>query len=523
MHPRNRPSPRGFVLAFLLSFASLAQAALVDVLEFYHAGFDHYFVTSDPVEIAKLDNGTYTGWQRTGQSFRAFASTDTSPGASPVCRFYGLPSAGLDSHFYSASVAECDQVKQKYPQAWDFESANVFQMYLPDPFTGACPANSVPVYRLWNRRADSNHRYTTSTATFDAMVAKGYEAEGYGPAPRPVAMCSPLPASQQPPVCTLAASSTTAMAGTSVLLTTSCQGNPTSYAWSGCAGTGPSCTATSSFAGTVSYSVVASNANGAGAPASAQVTWTTPPPPPPPETAPACTLAVTAQNPTPTVGAIAVLESSCTGTPTAYNWTNCPTLTDVCRLRGSVTGLQSYSVVASNAGGASPPATANVNWVASDAGPVGLCGQYPTALYSDVGSSSATVHSLFAEAPGFAWNGVWAVRFTVPSTANASQAGNAVVAEYGGPSAYREITLSRTACDFRATDPTGAAGPLGRAGSTTAILSFGIGTPGTGGVKLQPGATYWLNVRNYYPDTATISCPSTSGRCDASAQVNLPR
>ena len=154
---------------------------------------------------------------------------------------------------------------------------------------------------------------------------------------------------------------------------------------------------------------------------------------------------------------------------------------------------------------------------------MGLCGQYPGTLYSDVGTSNATVHSLFAEAPGFAWNGVWAVRFTVPSTANASQAGNAVVAEYGGPSTYREITLSPTACDFRATDPTGATGPLGRAGSTTAILTFGIGTPGPGGVKLQPGATYWLNVRNYYPDTATITCPSSSGRCDASAQVNLPR
>ena len=32
---------------------------------------------------------------------------------------------------------------------------------LPDPATGACPAGTVPVYRLWNQRADSNHRYTT--------------------------------------------------------------------------------------------------------------------------------------------------------------------------------------------------------------------------------------------------------------------------------------------------------------------------------------------------------------------------
>jgi len=523
MTPRSRLLLRGLVLALSLSFAAVARAALVDVVEFYNAALDHYFVTASAEEIAKLDNGTFVGWQRTGQSFKALDAADTSPGAAPVCRFYGLPAAGLDSHFYSASVKECNEVKQKFAQAWLFESANVFGMYLPDTTSGACPANTIPVYRLWNKRTDSNHRYTTSTATFDAMVAKGYVAEGYGSGARPVAMCSPQPAALQPPACTVSASSGTANTGASVLLTTNCQGNPTSYAWSGCASTGPSCTATSSFAGTVTYSVVASNANGAGAPATVQVTWTTPPPPPPPEAKPVCSLLVTAPNPTPTVGTLAVLESSCTGSPTAYNWTNCPTLTDVCRLRGSVTGLQSYSVVASNAGGASVPATANINWVASEAAPVGRCGMYPSALYSDVGSSSATVHSTYAEAPGFAWNGVWAVRFTVPATAGEGQAGNAVVAEFGGPSTYREITISPTACDFRATDPTGANGPLGRAGSTTAIMTFGIGTPGTGGVKLQPGGTYWLNIRNYYPDTASISCSSSSGRCDASAQVNLPR
>ena len=39
----------------------------------------------------------------------------------------------------------------------------------------------VPVYRLWNNRVDSNHRYTSDRPTRDEMVAKGYVAEGYGP------------------------------------------------------------------------------------------------------------------------------------------------------------------------------------------------------------------------------------------------------------------------------------------------------------------------------------------------------
>ncbi len=41
--------------------------------------------------------------------------------------------------------------------------------------------NLTKVYRLWNNRADSNHRYTTDPTLKAAMIAKGYIAEGYGP------------------------------------------------------------------------------------------------------------------------------------------------------------------------------------------------------------------------------------------------------------------------------------------------------------------------------------------------------
>jgi hypothetical protein len=60
-------------------------------------------------------------------------------------------------------------------------------MDLPDPVSGVCPSGGVPVYRLWNNRIDSNHRYTTRAAIRDQMVAKGYVAEGYGP--DSVALC----------------------------------------------------------------------------------------------------------------------------------------------------------------------------------------------------------------------------------------------------------------------------------------------------------------------------------------------
>jgi hypothetical protein len=45
------------------------------------------------------------------------------------------------------------------------------------------------VYRVWNRRADTNHRYTASRTVRDAMVAQGYAAEGSGP--DVVTFCAP--------------------------------------------------------------------------------------------------------------------------------------------------------------------------------------------------------------------------------------------------------------------------------------------------------------------------------------------
>ena len=43
---------------------------VVDVVEYYNATLDHYFITADPAEIALLDGGGLGGaWQRTGESF----------------------------------------------------------------------------------------------------------------------------------------------------------------------------------------------------------------------------------------------------------------------------------------------------------------------------------------------------------------------------------------------------------------------------------------------------------------------
>jgi len=62
---------------------------------------------------------------------------------------------------------------------------------LPDTATGACPPRTSPVYRLWNGRAATNHRYTTQRAIRDVMIGAGWIQEGYGASG--VAMCAPIP------------------------------------------------------------------------------------------------------------------------------------------------------------------------------------------------------------------------------------------------------------------------------------------------------------------------------------------
>jgi len=155
------------------------------VVEYYHAAYDHYFITIGADEIAALDTGVFFGWARTGLSFKAHATEQ--PGFASICRFY-LPPGHGDTHFYSASPAECAIVHQQNP-AFQLETTAAMYLATPGVFSGACPAGSDPVYRVWNHRADTNHRYTASRTVRDAMVAQGYVAEGSGP--DVVTFCAP--------------------------------------------------------------------------------------------------------------------------------------------------------------------------------------------------------------------------------------------------------------------------------------------------------------------------------------------
>ena len=158
----------------------------VSAVEFYHAGYDHYFVAAR----RRTSSISTPACIRDGIAPATASRSGNGPGGStkPVCRYYIPPGYG-DSHFFSAAPDECAIALVKFP--WLIKETDAaFYISLPDTTTGACAANEVAVYRLWNGRADSNHRYTTSAAVKAAMIAAGYVAEGYGP--DQVDMCAPL-------------------------------------------------------------------------------------------------------------------------------------------------------------------------------------------------------------------------------------------------------------------------------------------------------------------------------------------
>jgi hypothetical protein len=183
---------RALAMLALVAASGTAAAGAATVVEYYNRTLDHYFISPLAADIDALDAGHLLGWSRTGRNFVAFGlAASDFPAGLPVCRWYIPPQHG-DSHFFSASPDECAAVAAHAASdpnysGYVLETPAAFFSLLPDAMTGVCAAGSVPLYRVWNQRADSNHRYVTDLALRDAMLAHGYAVEGYGPLG--VAMC----------------------------------------------------------------------------------------------------------------------------------------------------------------------------------------------------------------------------------------------------------------------------------------------------------------------------------------------
>jgi hypothetical protein len=157
----------------------------VSAIEYYHAAFDHYFITASADEIGKLDAGNFAGWVRTGRQFNVFSAPAT--GLRTACRFFSTAFGARSSHFYTPDAPECSTVRGN--PDWQFEGDVFYTM--PPGQDGGCASGTKPVYRMYNNGQGGapNHRYTTEPSVRALMLAQGWIAEGYGTIG--VMMCAP--------------------------------------------------------------------------------------------------------------------------------------------------------------------------------------------------------------------------------------------------------------------------------------------------------------------------------------------
>jgi uncharacterized protein (DUF1800 family) len=165
---------------------TLAAEPTATIVEYFNTVLGHYFMSADAAEQRSVESGgAGAGWIRTGGTFNVFSHPGDAVGLSPVCRFYGTPGIGPNSHFYTADRAECEAVK--LDRGWLYEGV---AFYIAEAAGGRCGAGSTAVYRSYNNgfaRNDSNHRFSVDATVFAKSSASGYSPEG-------VVMCAPLSA-----------------------------------------------------------------------------------------------------------------------------------------------------------------------------------------------------------------------------------------------------------------------------------------------------------------------------------------
>jgi hypothetical protein len=145
----------------------------------YAATFsERYFHTADPIERRLLDDGILgTAWTRTEAYWRVW--TGPASGRIPVCRFasYSSTSGASQVHAYGS---ECEALKATLGA--DYE---MIAYYVSAPAEdGTCASGTEALFRLVERDGtDGMQRYRLTPDRFarDAMVAKGWMADGAGP------------------------------------------------------------------------------------------------------------------------------------------------------------------------------------------------------------------------------------------------------------------------------------------------------------------------------------------------------
>ncbi len=145
--------------------------------EYYNAALDYYFLTGRDGDKAALD--TVPAWVRTGSEIRVFARPNLK--TLPLERhfFANIARNGTrGSHFFTVLPGDQTLLTSLNPTNAALNAKPFLEgvegYAIPKTAAGACPANTVPVYRAFKGVPryvdDGNHRFSTSLTQHQNMV-----------------------------------------------------------------------------------------------------------------------------------------------------------------------------------------------------------------------------------------------------------------------------------------------------------------------------------------------------------------
>jgi uncharacterized protein (DUF1800 family) len=161
------------LMVWLAVSALPVKAATTDAVEYYHAASNHYFLTSNPGEVAFMD--TSPNWRRTGASFKAWPTFSDAPAGAIAACVYNAPVIGADVRFYSVDAGECS-----FLSTFDLTTYGGVQFFAMPAVNGACAADLQPIRRGFfnNGQGSINFRYSTTLSAAQDSLDRGWTDNG---------------------------------------------------------------------------------------------------------------------------------------------------------------------------------------------------------------------------------------------------------------------------------------------------------------------------------------------------------
>ncbi len=162
--------------------------------EFYNKELNHYFLTANSDEAKWLISNATLGWVPTCEYYVVYGANGNTPAnySRKIWRFYGSPSIGPNSHFFTVNESERSflvNLEAHTPATVPRWNSEGVLLPIPDDVSAEeCTAGLKSgakirqVWRFYNngfaRGLDPNHRYVWSESTRASMAKLGWIDEG---------------------------------------------------------------------------------------------------------------------------------------------------------------------------------------------------------------------------------------------------------------------------------------------------------------------------------------------------------